>query len=772
MAQGSLTGIVINPSSGTTGTVTLDLNPDRMLENGTGTFSWNISIGNMPAGITVTAATMTITPRGGSSQPPLNLLTSGNLISSRNLSSGIYNIRFDLTRSDSKQVVWMEILHVYLGLTSPGSLNFTNAHFSGAYNIIFNYNDGRPNLLQSVLHNAAANSYTPSRSGWLFDAWYTDNNTFNNAYNFSDPVFRDTTLFARWRGNLNTANVNVSGGPFTYTGSALTPLVSVTLADGSLVAAANYSVSYSGNTDAGTASVTVNPALGNDNYTGTRTTTFTINPQAISSVAITGLVEPVVGTTPNNTITVAGTPAAAGVGATLSWLTSDGIPVTGNFLPFTMYTATVSLTRTNLNYTFPYPFTASINGISVTPSVISDGSSATLTRQFTTGAAPPVLGGTVSIKVQDPMGEDGDWTDPCVGETLAANIGSLENSTGTVIYQWLRDGEPITLNGTNQSYILVTGDAGSSVSVRVSTTGNSGTVTSSGLLVSAIPDGNNTNPFRIYNAGQLGEVGRGTGAYVNWTRERNYRLMRNIILSGEWTPIGPAEATAFTGTFNGGGFEISGLNVTSGTNSGLFGVVGVSGTVRNLGVSGSVTSVGRYSGGIVGWNQGLVQNSYTLVTVINNNDNFSYVGGVVGYNDGGTVDFCYAMGNVTGSTVPSHDVGGVAGRNEAGILPTRPGIVRNCVALNANILGNSFGRVVGDNSSQLTNNHARANMQMGGNPHTWTAGPATVNGANVSDTEPNGGFNSLAFWQNTMGWNFADIWDWDGNMPTLRKHIQ
>jgi len=59
----------------------------------------------------------------------------------------------------------------------------------------------------------------------------------------------------------------------TYTGSAITPSVTVKDGDTTLVKDTDYTVSYSNNVNAGTATVTI---TGKGNYTGTRTLNFTI----------------------------------------------------------------------------------------------------------------------------------------------------------------------------------------------------------------------------------------------------------------------------------------------------------------------------------------------------------------------------------------------------------------------------------------------------------------------------------------------------------------
>lgn len=126
-----------------------------------------------------------------------------------------------------------------------------------------------------------------------------------------------------------------------------------------------------------------------------------------------------------------------------------------------------------------------------------------------------------------------------------------------------------------------------------------------------------------------------------------------------WTPIG-GEDIPYTGTFDGGGYTISGLyiNDPSAYYQGLFGYVGSGATVENVGVENSYISAGDYVGGVAGWNDGTIQICYNTGTVITADT--AYVGGVVGDNDG-TVQNCYNTGAVTGGY--SARVGGVVGSN-------------------------------------------------------------------------------------------------------------
>jgi len=78
--------------------------------------------------------------------------------------------------------------------------------------------------------------------------------------------------------DIASASVDIAGGS-AYTGAALTPAVTVTLGGATLVAGTDYTVAYSNNTDAGTATVTV---TGIGSYTGTATAQFTIAPRVIT----------------------------------------------------------------------------------------------------------------------------------------------------------------------------------------------------------------------------------------------------------------------------------------------------------------------------------------------------------------------------------------------------------------------------------------------------------------------------------------------------------
>lgn len=136
---------------------------------------------------------------------------------------------------------------------------------------------------------------------------------------------------------------------------------------------------------------------------------------------------------------------------------------------------------------------------------------------------------------------------------------------------------------------------------------------------------------------------------VNFSR-KTIKLTADIDLGNQaWTPIGNGDSSfAFSGTFDGQGHTISGLYINnSSANQGLFGYIDRSAIVQNLIVTGSVTTGGDATGGIVGKsprNSGTVRNCgfYGTVTATGTS------GGVVG---GGKAENCWYYSDGTASNL-------------------------------------------------------------------------------------------------------------------------
>jgi hypothetical protein len=220
----------------------------------------------------------------------------------------------------------------------------------------------------------------------------------------------------------------------------------------------------------------------------------------------------------------------------------------------------------------------------------------------------------------------------------------------------------------------------------------------------------------------------------------NYILLNDIDLSTYsrypgWTPIGTAGAE-FTGTFDGRGYKITGLNINDPnpvTPIGLFGVVGEGGTIKNLGLVGSNVTVSgehsHYTGALVGWLFGTIENCYSTGTVSGVND----VGGLVGvleptgkilnsYNTG-TVSGVENVGGLVGSLVSglvdglvttgellnSYNTGTVSGTlNVGGVAGENAGTIKNCYntgrvtgKVHSEIMVSGIGGVVGNNFGKI-----------------------------------------------------------------------
>ena len=175
-----------------------------------------------------------------------------------------------------------------------------------------------------------------------------------------------------------------------------------------------------------------------------------------------------------------------------------------------------------------------------------------------------------------------------------------------------------------------------------------------------------------------------------------YYLTQNITLTENWTPLGLGrsgsydkfDGTPFTGTFDGNGHTISGLDTTTQFETyagvGLFASVGAGGTIRNLTLS-DANVYGRYwVGGFAGLNSGTIENCHLVDSKVggyeksNPSQNYNYIGGsqiggIIGWNlpDGVITDSSVIRSSVLGNL----NVGGVTGRNNGTISQS---FVRDC----------------------------------------------------------------------------------------------
>jgi len=260
--------------------------------------------------------------------------------------------------------------------------------------------------------------------------------------------------------SLSAATVAVAG-PVSYTGLALTPAVTVTVGGVTLVEGTDYTVAYSSNTNAGTATVTV---TGIGNYAGTATQQFTIAPRVVSFTidpvpdqAYTGspISPPVVvrdGTAvlssanytvaySNNvavgtaTITVTGAGNYAGSTGSATFAITTTVPPAQ---PQTLTFAQASVTKTFGDAPFTNALThvggGALSYTSTNPAV------ATVDQ---TGQVTIVGVGSVGIAVVAAAVPD-QWLEASASYTLAVGAASLSSATVSVAGPVSYTGSPVT----------------------------------------------------------------------------------------------------------------------------------------------------------------------------------------------------------------------------------------------------------------------------------------------------------------------------------------
>lgn len=297
----------------------------------------------------------------------------------------------------------------------------------------------------------------------------------------------------------------------------------------------------------------------------------------------------------------------------------------------------------------------------------------------------------------------GDMTGAALSTQLANNNVTLQTtsgSSGTLGNLYINDvvswstNNLLTLNAQHDivvnAPITSTGGSGAGVALEFGQNKTSGDFTNDAQYVIRAPisltssgsfstkfgsDGAATNFTVITDATALAGISSGlTGNYV---------LGSDITLSGDWTPLG-GESTVFDGTFDGLGHTVSGLSHTNAANDeyvGLFGQIGMSGVVNNVGIISPNVAGAQYVGGLAGINNGLITNSYVSggtvtgsdVVGADNDSTVGSIGGLVGSHDFGGIAQSYSSADVVATTGDQQGellggaVGGLVGAAQAPI---------------------------------------------------------------------------------------------------------
>jgi len=307
------------------------------------------------------------------------------------------------------------------------------------------------------------------------------------------------------------------------------------------------------------------------------------------------------------------------------------------------------------------------------------------------------VGGLIGLNAANGIVGDGYWDTDTSGqsETFGSDLGATSGDVTGLTTARLASALPAGFtsdvwgNSGNQSTPYLLANASFGVASPVLVGGGTSTVYSLILTLD-----------QLQNIEQAGLSG-------------NYALAADIdaTATASWNdgagfdPIGDGNA-AFTGIFDGMGHTITGLTINRPGDGdiGLFGVVGNTGIVRNVGLLGGSVHGGVDVGELVGLNNGTISHVYATGNVIGNitGSSNANIGGLVGQN-GGTISDAYATGSVSGR----EGVGGLVGLNAA------RGTIANAYATGdvaSSASGTGVGGLVGENASAITNAYATGNV--------------------------------------------------------------
>jgi len=232
----------------------------------------------------------------------------------------------------------------------------------------------------------------------------------------------------------------------------------------------------------------------------------------------------------------------------------------------------------------------------------------------------------------------GWFTSTNAGQTASANTVVTNGDNHTLYARWVTD------------WSMYATDMPTPV-------GNTYTLTTEGELAAFMVAVNKGNPFS----------------------GKTFVLANDLNLSAyPWVPIGTNSATAFRGIFDGQGHTINGLeikNIISRQYAGLFGYIGTGGIVRDVNLTNTIITANYagtvYVGGVAGYNAGGSNGgifncsvSGTVSGTASGSASTAYVGGVVGYNASSSrVEGCVKSSSVTANSGYDAIAGGVVGYN-------------------------------------------------------------------------------------------------------------
>lgn len=285
--------------------------------------------------------------------------------------------------------------------------------------------------------------------------------------------------------------------------------------------------------------------------------------------------------------------------------------------------------------------------------------------------------------------------------------------------------------------------------------------------------GSTADPFLIATPQQLALL---SATSADWGK--HFRQTANIDLGGcQWTSIGVDTVAPFTGSYDGGGFTISGLSIGDqiGTAVGLFGLVGgvapTGVTITNLTLAGTIDTSDARVGGLAGYV--LAANARATFSKIRVEMDITYrggdyAGGLVG--EATNVDILYSSYEGTFSSTSSSGVtAGIGGWGNAST--NRMSIFDSYARAAFSGPSTLQGGIAGWNSATVTRSYSASSggdagvavstLTASGVFWDTTVGPTTAN--RIGQVSGATGLDSTTMKTRTpysqASWNIVDGWE-------------
>lgn len=289
----------------------------------------------------------------------------------------------------------------------------------------------------------------------------------------------------------------------------------------------------------------------------------------------------------------------------------------------------------------------------------------------------------------------------------------------------------------------------------------------------------------------------------------SYYLTNDIVVpeGTEWLPLGKPSgwdgvATSlinFTGTFDGRGYSIKNLKITSGSNfSGLFSRI-VDCNIKNLGLENVDITGGTPTGGLAGVMYGVASSYDPAVSIENvfvtgSIKGATEVGGIVGRNNNNpenTIKNCFVNATVEATNVTGAWVGGIVGCCNNGRRLTikhsySSGIVKTSDSSVQNFAGGILGYINNNNVNTLIKLDSTVvllnELTAGASSVFLSKGLAVATATSLTGNYAKNNLGVLTttdgtlqspesftkdFFENSLEWNFTKIWkmDEETNLP-------